>query len=142
LKEVAMAETVRTVDYFYVMVPDKPGEGARILGALKNAGVNLLAYSGFPSGRGAQLDFVPADPAIFHAVARHNTWKVKSPRRAFVTHGGQRVGAWWEILDKLAAAKINVTAMDAVATGVGRWGAILWVKPGAVKKAAGVLGAM
>src|SRR5712691_1992827 len=117
-----MAETVRTVDYFYMMVPDKPGEGARILGALKNAGVNLLAYSGFPSGRGAQLDFVPADPAIFQAVARQNKWKVKGPKRAFVIDGDDRVGACWEILDKLAAAKINVTALDAVATGVGRWG--------------------
>src|SRR2546422_3508496 len=65
-----MAETVRAVDYFYMMVPDKPGEGARILGTLRNAGVNLRAYSGFPSGRGAQLDFVPADPAAFQAVAR------------------------------------------------------------------------
>jgi len=26
-----MAETVRAVDYFYMLVPDKPGEGARIL---------------------------------------------------------------------------------------------------------------
>ena len=51
-----MAETVRTMDYFYLMVPDKPGEGARILGELKSTGVNLIAYSGFPEGRGAQLD--------------------------------------------------------------------------------------
>ena len=62
-----MAETVRTADYFYVMVPDKPGEGARILGELKRAGVNLVAYSGFPSGRGAQLDLVPTDPTAFRA---------------------------------------------------------------------------
>ena len=46
-----MAETVRTMDYFYLMVPDKPGEGARILGELKSTGVNLIAYSGFPEGR-------------------------------------------------------------------------------------------
>ena len=137
-----MAETVRTVDYFYVLVPDKPGEGARILGELKRAGVNLLAYSGFPSGRGAQLDFVPADPAAFRAVATRNKWKVKGPKRAFVIEGDDRVGACSDLLQRLAAAKVNVTAMDAVSTGAGRWGAILWVKPGAVKKAAGVLGAM
>ena len=45
-------------------------------------------------------------------------------------------------LGKLAAAKVNVVAMDAVAAGSGRWGAILWVAPRDVKKAAGVLGAM
>src|SRR5947209_13627102 len=126
-----MAETVRAVDYFYMLVPDKPGEGARILGTLKKAGVNLLAYSGFPSGRGAQLDFVPADAAAFQAVARQNKWKVKGPKRAFVIDGDDRVGACWEILDKLAAAKINVTAMDAVAAGDRGWGAILWAKTGA-----------
>src|SRR5438128_2246455 len=52
-----MAESVRTADYFYVMVPDKPGEGARILGELKRAGVNLVAYSGFPEFAG-DLDAV------------------------------------------------------------------------------------
>src|SRR5206468_2515974 len=72
----AMAEMVRTAEYFYVMVPDKPGEGARILGELKRAGVNLVAYSGFPSGRGAQLDLVPTDPAAFKALAKEKKWKV------------------------------------------------------------------
>ena len=68
-----MPESVRTADYFYVMVPDKPGEGARILGELKSAGVNLVAYSGFPSGRGAQLDVVPTDSAAFTAVATRSS---------------------------------------------------------------------
>ncbi len=39
-----MAETVRMVDYFYIETPDKPGEAARVLSALRNAGVNLLAH--------------------------------------------------------------------------------------------------
>ena len=137
-----MAESVRTADYFYVMVPDQPGEGARILGELKRAGVNLVAYSGFPSGRGAQLDVVPTDPAAFTAVAKRNKWKVKGPKRAFLIEGDDRLGACADVLDRLAGAKINVTAMDAVAAGGGRYGAILWVKARDVKKAASVLGAM
>ena len=32
-----------------------------------------------------------------------------------------------EMLAKLAAARINVTAVDAVCAGAGRYGAILWV---------------
>ena len=137
-----MAESVRTADYFYVMVPDKPGEGARILGELKRAGVNLVAYSGFPSGRGAQLDVVPTDPAAFTAVTKRNKWKVKGPKRAFLIEGDDRLGACADVLSRLAGAKINVTAMDAVAVGGGRYGAILWVKARDVKKAASVLGAM
>ena len=136
-----MPETVRAVDYFYVMVPDKPGEGARVLGELRSAGVNLVAYSGFPSGRGAQLDVVPTDPAAFKAVAKQKKWKVKGPKRAFLIQGDDRVGACADVLGRLAAAKINVTAMDALAGG-GRYAAILWVKPRDVKKTASVLGAM
>ena len=136
-----MAETVRTADYFYVMVPDKPGEGARVLGELRSAGVNLVAYSGFPSGRGAQLDVVPTDPAAFKAVAKQRKWKVKGPKRAFLIEGDDRVGACADVLGRLAVAKINVTAMDALAGG-GRYAAILWVKPRDVKKTASVLGAV
>ena len=134
-------DTIRRVEYFYRLVPDKPGEGARALATLREAGVNLLAYSGFPAGRGAQLDFVPADPAAFRQVAKQAKWKVKGPKRGFLIQGDDRIGAVAEILDKLAAAKINVTAMDAVCAGVGRYGAILWVKPAAFKKAAQVLSA-
>ena len=43
---------------------------------------------------------------------------------------------------KLGAAKINVTAVSAVTAGMGRYGAILWVKPRDVNKAAAALGAM
>src|SRR6266566_2210707 len=41
-----------------------------------------------------------------------------------------------------AAAKINVTAVTGVCAGMGRYGAILWVKAAAVNKAAAALGAM
>ncbi len=52
-----------------------------------------------------------------------------------------RIGVVAEVMAKLAEAKINVTACDAVAAGEGRYGAILWVKPGDAQKAARVLGA-
>ena len=137
-----MADTVRTADYFYVMVPDKPGEGARILGELKRAGVNLVAYSGFPSGRGSQLDLVPTDPAAFKALAKEKKWKVKGPKRIFLIDGDDRLGACADVLGRLAAAKINVTAVTGVCAGMGRYGAILWVKPRDVTKAAAALGAL
>jgi hypothetical protein len=136
-----MAETVRTVDYFYVTVPDKPGEGARALGVLRDAGVNLLAFSGFPEGRGAQLDFVPDNPAAFRTAARAARWKVTGPKRAFLIEGDDRVGAGASLMGKLADAKINVTAIDAACAGAGRFGAIVWVAPRDVTRAARVLGA-
>jgi hypothetical protein len=136
-----MAETVRTLDYFYVTVPNKPGEGARALGVLRDAGVNLIAFSGFPQGRGAQLDFVPDDPAAFKAAARRAKWKVTGPKRAFLIDGDDHPGAGAELMGKLADAMINVTAIDAVCAGSGRYGVILWVAPRDVKRAGSVLGA-
>jgi len=69
-----MPETIRVVEYFYAMVPDKPGEAARMLKTLKDAGVNLLAFSGFPEGRRSQLDFIPADAAASALAARITLW--------------------------------------------------------------------
>ena len=136
-----MADTVRRIQYFYVEAPDKPGEGAKLLTMLKEAGVDLLAFSGFPKGRRAQIDFVPVDPAAFRAAARKAKLKLAGPKTAFLAQGEDRPGVVAELTAKLAEAKINVTALDAVAAGAGRYGAILWVKPGDVTRATRVLGA-
>jgi hypothetical protein len=136
-----MADSIRTVQYFYVQAPNKPGVGASLLADLQRAGVNLIAFSGFPSGRGAQIDFVPQDAAAFRAAARKARWKLVGPKRAFLIEGEERQGALVETMDKLAHAKINVTAVDAVCAGAGRFGALLWVEPKDVSRAARILGA-
>jgi hypothetical protein len=136
-----MAESIRRVQYFYVMAPDKPGEGARALDALRDAGVNLLAFSGFPAGKRAQLDFVPENPAEFRAVARKAKWKVIGPKVGFLIEGDDRTGVMADIYAKLAAARVNIVASDAVVAGAGRFGAILWVKPRDVARTAKILGA-
>ncbi len=135
-----MAETIRRVDYFYILTPDKPGEGARALATLREAGINLLAFTGFPKGRGSQLDFVPADPAAFVQAAKKARWKLSPRKTAFLIEGEDRVGALADIAARLAAAKINVTATDAICAGAGRYGALIWVKPRDVKRAAQALG--
>src|SRR5262249_20308456 len=141
-EEATMPDTVKRVQYFYTEVPDKPGEGARILTTLKDAGVNLLAYTGFPKGRRAQLDFIPADAASFRAATRKAKLSLVGPKMGFLIQGEDRPGVLAEIIAKRAEAKINVTACDAVAAGEGRYGALLWVKPQDVQKAARVLGAV
>ncbi len=136
-----MPDTIRLVDYFYIEAPDKPGEGARALSYLKEAGVNLLAIHAFPKGRRAQVDFVPSDPAAFKTAAKAAKWKVVGPKKALFLQGDDRVGALVDYAAKLAEAKINVTATDALAAGAGRFAAIVWVKARDVKRAAKVLGA-
>jgi len=135
-----MADTIRRVEYFYIETANKPGEAARALTALEDAGINLLAFSGFPKGRRAQLDFIPADPVAFVTVAKKAGWKLSAKKSGFLIQGEDRVGAVANILGKLANADINVTAVDAVCAGADRYGAILWVKPTELRRAARALG--
>ena len=135
-----MADYVRIASYFKMAAPDKAGEGARALSRLRDAGVNLMAFSGFPRNRRAQLDFVPVDPMAFKAVAKQAKLKVLGPRACFLAEGDDRPGAGAELMSRLAEAKVNVTALQAISAGAGRYGAIFWVKPRDVKKASAVLG--
>jgi len=134
-------DTIRKADYFSMEIPNKTGEGARVLGALRDAGVNLLAFTGFPAGRRAQLDFIPAETASFKAAARKLRMKVGSRKTVFLVEGDDRVGAIAELCDRIAAAGINMTAMDAVSAGNGRYAAMFWVDPRDVNKTAKALGA-
>ncbi len=137
-----MPDRVRKVSYCYPIVPNRPGQGARILGALAEAGVNLLAYSGFPIGGGrSQLDLVVDNLGPLRRVARREGWRLSPVKKGFLIQGSDRVGAVHAHLRKLAEAGINVTAADAVSAGQGRYGMILWVKPRDYARAARVLGA-
>ncbi len=136
-----MAETVRKVDYFAMVVPNKSGEGARVLGAIAAWGVNLLAFTGFPSGRRSQLDLIPENTRSLLAAVKQVKLKVKSRKTGFLVQGNDRAGAVAGLMQRLADARVNVTAIDAVSAGAGRYGAILWVKPKDVNRAAKALGA-
>lgn len=137
-----MADKVRRVDYYYVPVPDRPGEGLKVLSALKDAGVLLLACHAFPTGGGrAQFDLVPEDATRFKQAAQAAGFTLTGPKRAFLIAGDDRVGAAAEHAKKLADAKINITAVTALGAGSGRYGMIVWVTPADYEKAAAALGA-
>src|SRR3954468_10056926 len=137
-----MADRVKKVSYCYPIVPNRTGQGARVLSELTSAGVDLLAYSGFPVGRGrSQLDLVVDDMGALRRVARRNGWRLSKVKKGFLIQGSDKVGAVNRHLQKLADAKINVIAADGVAAGQGRYGMILWVKPRDYARAARALGA-
>ena len=137
-----MADRVRKVRYTYVKVPNRAGQGAKILDELHEEGVNLLAYSGFPaSGGKAQIDLFPEQMGDLRRVARKNGWRLAKPKRAFLVTGTDRVGAVSRHTRKLADRRISIIAADAICAGKGRYGMILWVKPKAYARAARALGA-
>jgi hypothetical protein len=138
----AMADTVRGVEYYYVTVPDTPGEGQRILSTLKESGVNLVAFLGFPAGGGrSQLDLVPEDPGALRQAAEQAGITLSEAKRAFLIQGDDRVGAVADAMAKLGEANVNVTAAAAAGAGAGRYGMILWVPPADYERAAAALGA-
>ncbi len=137
-----MADRVRKVSYCYTKVPARAGRGAEVLAGLRDAGVNLLAFSGFPSGGGkAQIDIVAEDLAGVRRAARKHGWRLSKTKKGFLIQGSDAVGACHRQLQKLADQEINVTAADAVAAGKGRYGMILWVRPKDYARAARTLGA-
>jgi hypothetical protein len=137
-----MADRVRKVNYCYPIVPNRAGQGARILSEIADAGINLLAYSGFPVGGGrSQLDLVVENVGPLRRVAQRNGWRLSKVKKGFLIQGTDQVGAVHRHLQKLADAGINVTAADAVTAGQGRYGMLLWVKPRDFARAARALGA-
>jgi hypothetical protein len=136
-----MPDEIRRIDYYYTSVPDKPGEGARILAALRDAGVNLIGVSAFPHGaRRSQLDLIPEDSATFAKAARAAGLKLSTKKSGFLTQGEDRPGAVAEVVKRLADANINVTSVQVFCAGSGRYGGMLWVKAPDLRKANRILG--
>jgi hypothetical protein len=135
-----MADQVRTAQYFKVQIADKPGELAGVLAPLHESGLNLLAVHAFPRNRRTQVDVVPEDPTAFKNLAKVHRWKMQGPKVCLLVDGDDRAGALADLTELLSSAKINMTAVTGLAAGQGRCGAILWVKPLDVKKAAKILG--
>jgi hypothetical protein len=88
-----MADIIRKVDYFKAQVQDKAGEGARILSALCDEGINLLFFTGFPRGRKAQLDFIPENGPAFRKAGpsgRDRRDRFEAGGRGGQHHGARR----------------------------------------------------
>ncbi len=129
----------KKVRYVALKVPSRAGQGAAVLDAVAKARINLLAFTGFPAGGRAQIDLVTDDLGKLRKVARTAGWRLGPVKRGFLIQGRDRVGAVHRELRKLAKAGVNVTAVDAVSAGRGRFGMILWVKPRDQAKAARAL---
>ena len=133
--------SIRKADYYSVKVSQRPGAGAGLLAAMKAAGVNLLAFTGFPSGGGAQVDFMPDNSVKFRRAAKKAGLRISKRKTVFLVRGGDRVGALTGVLGKLASKKINLVALSAVTAGNGRYGMIFWVRPKDIGRASRALGA-
>lgn len=136
-----MADTIRKVDYFSFEVDDRPGEGVRVLGKLRDAQVNLLSLTAFPvAGGKAQLTVVPEKADAFVAAAKGAGLTPSAKKECFLVQGSDRVGAVYDVLKRLAEAKINCTAGNACSAGGGSYAMVVFLKPGDVAAASKALG--
>lgn len=137
-----MANRVQKVNYCYVMVPARAGNASKILNALKDKGINLLAFTGFPVGKGkAQIDLISDDMPGIRRVAKKNGWRLSKVKKGFLVQGDDQVGAACRVIDKLSNEKINITAANAATAGKKRYGMMVWVKPKDYTRAARLLNA-
>ena len=134
-------QRIERINYYYTVVPNRAGAGAKVFNELKAKRVNLLAFNGFPlSAQRSQLDLVPSSGAALVAAAQKAGIKLVGPKVAFLISEWEHIGAVADILNELGQAGVNVTAMQAIETGDWRYGAILWVKPRDIDKASQALG--
>jgi hypothetical protein len=137
-----MAYETHKAQYCHVTARNRAGVAAEVLASLKEGGVSLIGFLGFPTKRGrAQLDLVAEKLGPIQKIAKKEGWKLSKPKQCFILRGEDEVGAVEQPMSALAAAKVNVIAASAAASGDGRFGMVLWVKKKDYNRAAKLLAA-
>jgi hypothetical protein len=136
-----MACTVRCVDYFSTTVKDQPGEAYKLLTALADLGISLLAFTAVPIGPlHTQLTIFPEDTGKLAREAQKDRLVLDGPHPALLVQGDDELGALAEFHMRLWDARVNVYASTGVADGRGCFGYIIYVRPEDYDRAVVALG--
>lgn len=137
-----MIANVRTVEYFYLTVQDRPGVAAELLSLLAAGGVELLAFSIVPIGpTHTQLMLFPAAPQHLLTTTKRANIELTGPQHALLVQGDDELDALVNIHQALAEAGVNVYASSGVTDPQGGFGYVLYVRPEDFKEAAQLVGA-
>jgi hypothetical protein len=136
-----MALRIRRVSYFYLNVPDRPGEAYKLLALLSERGINMHAFTAVPVGEArTQLSIVPEDPAQLVAEASRAGLALDRPNSALLVQGDDELGALADLHRKLFEANVNVYMADGVSDGRGAFGYLLYIRPEEFERAVHALG--
>lgn len=135
-----MAFRTRRAEYFYASVQDQPGEAYRLLSALADLGINLLAFTAVPVGpTRTQLTLFPEDGLKLADAAKKAGLDLDGPHPAFLVQGEDELGALAKVHRTLADAGVNVYTTTAVTDGKGDFGCLLYVGADEFERAAEAL---
>jgi hypothetical protein len=132
--------TAKKIEVLTIKLDPKPGALAQVLGAFREAKVNVNASWGYQMGPGeAQAHFFTSD---IDRAKQALTKAGKTPKTepAFWVEDSDQIGAYHTVLQKLAQAGVNIEASDAFAIG-GKFATVIFVAENDVAKAAKALGA-
>ena len=129
----------RKIEVLTVKLDPKPGALAQVLGAFREAKVNLTASWAYQMGPGeAQAHFFTAD-AERAKQALTKLGKAPKAEPAFWVDDADKIGNYHGVLEQLAKAGVNIEATDAFGIG-GKFATVIFVAEGDLGKAAKALG--
>lgn len=125
-----MAYQIRRAQYFYATVNDQPGEALKLLTALADVGIRLMAFNMLPVGPAhTQVTLFPEDPSRLTSEAARTGLTLDGPHPALLVQGDDELGALVDLHASIADAGVNVYASAGVTDGKGRFGYVVYVKP-------------
>jgi len=126
----------RRIEYFYATIKDESGEGFRFLSRLASRKGDLIALTAVPFGPDkAQMTLFPSEVASLLEAAKVEGISLDGPHSAIFVQGQDRVGAFAEVLSKLAAVEVNVFSVQGMTDGRGGFGYLLYLKPSDIDRA-------